>query len=611
MKDELIKLKNKLEQLRLEEQIKRDLYLKKLANGTIQGPLTNYPSIDKEWMKYYTDEQIAMQKMPKMRMIDYMQKENLNDLDDVAIEYFGTKLTFKEFFEKIDECAKSLVVNGIGKGDKVTICMPSTPEVLIMVYAINKIGAVANMVHPLSSENQIKEFINRVDSKLVITIDQTYEKVDNIRKDTNVNKVVVVSPSDSMPAYLKLLYPLTKDATKIKDKSGLTTWKDFMKEGKEISYVPDCPYEENREAIILQTGGTTGVPKGVVLTDDNFNGMVEQFKIDASKYERGDKMLTIMPPFHGFGLCSSMHLPLSFGVGVVLIPRVNIKEIDKLITKNKISHIVAVPTLFKGMMKVVREKEAKGKIKNFDLSGLKYVVSGGALAKNGFEADVDKFLEEHGCKVKLNKGYGLSEAVAGATFATDEMKNENTVGIPMIATQIKIVDPETKEELQNGEIGEICVKSAAVMKEYYNNIEETNKTLINGWLHTGDLGYFEAGELYFSERKGNMIISSGVNVYPSQIEEIIETHPAVSACAVIGVHHPYKQEVPKAYVVLKPEYEANDRINDEISELCKKNLDRYSWPASIEYKEELPQTLLGKISHKKLKEESKVKVFKK
>ena len=491
------------------------------------------------------------------------------------------------------------------------MCMPSTPEVLIALYALNKIGAIANMVHPLSSENQIKDFINKVDSKLVITIDQAYEKIHNIQKDTNAKKVVVVSPSDSMPLYLKLLYPISKDAAKIKDKSELTKWKDFINEGKNIPNVIDSPYEENRSAIILQTGGTTGEPKGVVLTDDNFNGMVEQFRIDASKYERGDKMLTIMPPFHGFGLCSSMHLPLSFGVGIVLIPRVNINKIDDLLTKNKISHIVAVPTLFKGMMKVVREKEKKGKLKNFDLSGLKYVVSGGALAKNGFEADVDSFLTEHGCKVKLNKGYGLSEAVAGVTFATDEMKNENTVGIPMIATDVKIVDPETKVELQNEQIGEICVKSSAVMKEYYNNPEATEKTLIDGWLHTGDLGYFKEGQLYFSERKGNMIISSGVNVYPSQIEEIIETHYAVSACAVVGIYHPYKEEVPKAYVVLKPGYESNDIINDEISESCKKNLDRYSWPASIEYKEELPQTLLGKINHSKLKEESKVKVFKK
>lgn len=599
-----------------DEKILRNIHLQQLAKGIKQGPLTNIPDVDKEWLKYYDESDLTIS-IPEETIYGYMEKHNVNNLDDIAIDYFGKKITYRKFLEEIDKCAKSFKKNNISEGDIVTICMPSTPETLISFYALNKIGAVANMVHPLSSENQIRDFINKVNSKMVITIDSSYDKVNNVLNNTKVSKVVSVSPSDSMPLPLKIGYSFTKDAVKINDDSKLTKWNDFINEAKKDSEELNAvSYKKDRPAVILQTGGTTGKSKGVVLTNDNFNGMVEQFRVNAKNFKRGDKMLTVMPPFHGFGLCSSVHLPLSFGVTAVLIPRVDINNIDKLMMKNEINHIVAVPTLFKGMMNVVNKKEKSGKLKNFNLSGLKYAVSGGTLAKNGFEESVDKFFDKYGAKIKLEKGYGLSEAVAGVTFATGDMKNENTVGIPMIDTEIKIVNQQTKEELQNNQIGEICVKGPSVMKEYYNNKKETKSTLIDGWLHTGDLGYMKDGQLYFGERKGNMIISSGVNVYPNQIEQVIEGHEAVAACAVIGIYHPYKEEVPKAYISLKPGYEISDEINEEINELCKLNLDRYSIPASIEYREELPQTLLGKINHAELKKEetlknNTVKVYKK
>lgn len=617
MKIKNLEVSDKINYYKLDNiSLKRNIYLQKLAKGIIQGPLTNKPEVDKEWLKWYSEDDLNTV-MPEETIYTYMYKQNKDHLNDIAIDYFGTKLTYKKFFEEINKCAKSFKKNNIGKGDIVTICMPSTPETIISFYALNKIGAVANMVHPLSSENQIKEFINKVNSKMVIMIDSSFNKVKNIIKETNVKKIVGVTPNNSMPLPLKIGYKLSKDSTKIENDDMLTKWNDFIEEGKSIKEeVKSIPYTINKASVILQTGGTTGKSKGVVLTNDNFNGMVEQFKVNAKNFERGDKMLTVMPPFHGFGLCSSIHLPLSFGVTAVLIPRVDINKIDKVMMKNKINHIVAVPTLFKGMMNVVNKKSKNGKLKNFNLSGLKYAVSGGSLAKNGFEADVDNFFARHGANIKLEKGYGLSEAVAGVTFATGDMKEENTVGIPMIDTEIKIVDQSTQEVLQNNQVGEICVKGPSIMKGYYNNKKETNNTLIDGWLHTGDLGYMKEGQLYFSERKGNMIISSGVNVYPNEIEQIIEKHPAVSACAVIGIYHPYKEEVPKAYVSLKPGYEISDEINEEIQELCKLNLDRYSIPASIEYREELPQTLLGKISHAELKKEeaskiNNVKVYKK
>ena len=368
----MIKIKN----LTFDEEVLRNLYLRKLLIGEIQGPLTNLPSVDKEWLKYYSEEQIKS-KLPKETISDYVEKGNLEYLDNYAIIYFDKKITYRELFQKRDECVASLIKNNIRQGDVVTICMPGTPETLVAFYALNKIGAIAHMVHPLSSENQIKDYVNKVDSKLFITIDASYEKVKNICDQTNIKKIVTVAPYDSMPFPLNKIYPLTKTATKLKEKKNMVRWKDFLKEGKDVNvsnYI--AKYDEKRISVLLHTGGTTGISKCVALTDYNFNSMVEQFKVNARNFERGDRMLTIMPPFHGFGLCSSMHLPLSYGVTIVLVPKINIEQIDKLIMKYSINDIIGVPTLFKGMKMTVNKKKKLGKIKNFILSNLKYAVSG-------------------------------------------------------------------------------------------------------------------------------------------------------------------------------------------------------------------------------------------
>lgn len=596
----------KIKELSFNEEIFRNIYLRKLLVGEIQGPLTNLPGVDKEWLKYYSEEQIKSN-LPEETISDYMEKGNLEYLNNYAIIYFDKKITYREFFQRRDECVASLIKNNIRQGDVVTICMPGTPETLVVFYALNKIGAIAHMVHPLSSENQIKDYVNKVDSKLIITIDASYEKVKNICDQTSIKKIVTVAPNDSMPFPLNIIYPLTKSATKVKDKKNMVSWKDFLKEGKNVNvenYI--VGYNKDRISVLLQTGGTTGISKCVALTDYNFNSMVEQFKVNAQNFERGDRMLTIMPPFHGFGLCSSMHLPLSYGVTIVLIPKINIEQIDKLIMKYSINDIIGVPTLFRGMKMVVNKKKELGKIKNFNLSNMKYAVSGGSLVNNGFEKEIDDFIEINGGNIKLSKGYGLSEAVAGVTFADQTMKDENSVGIPMIHTNIKIVDPETGYELENNQVGEICINGPTVMKEYYKNPLETKEALIDGWLHTGDFGYINSGQLYFCDRKGNMIISSGVNVYPNEIEQVIESHKAVASCAVIGVKHPYKEEVPKAFICLKEGYEPSDELDREIENLCKKNLDRYSQPFSYEYIKELPHTLLGKVSHAELKKEEEL-----
>lgn len=597
-------LKEKISRLTKKEAQLRDLYLSKLAKGEMQGPPVGYPSIDKTWLKYYSDINIQKE-MPKMSIYDYMMKKNRSHLSDNAINYFDKSITYREFDELIDKCAKSFIKSNIKEGDIVTICMPNTPEAVISFYALNKIGAVANMIHPLSSQNEIRNFINEVDSKMIITIDASYNKVVNIADKTKLEKIVLVSPADSMPIITKVLYGITQNKKKLLKNNMTIGWSTFIKNGTldKNEIIEQAKYRNDRLSVILHTGGTTGNPKGVRLTDDNFNSMVEQFISAADNFERNDKMLTIMPVFHGFGLCSSVHLPLSAGVTVILIPKLDSKKLDKLIIKNKPNHIIGVPTLFKGIIN-------NEKLDKADLSFLKYIVSGGDLVKDSLESNINDFLSKHNSISKLSKGYGLSEAVAGATFAYDDYNKIGSVGIPMIATNIKIVQPGTTDEVQSGQVGEICISGPTVMQGYYNKEEETKYTLKDGWLHTGDLGYYKDNILYFAQRKGNMIISSGVNVYPSNIEQVIEMHDAVATCAVIGISHSYKIQVPKAYIVLKDGYTLTEEIKQEIESLCKKNLNVYSVPYEYEFRDKLPRTLLGKVSHTQLKEEEKQKVKK-
>ena len=590
-----------IKNLKINEEKLRKIYLCKIAKGEIFGPMSDKLSESMPWLKFYNEEQI-MGEMPENKIYDYMMKKNKEHLDDVALYYFGKEFTYRKFDELIDQCSKSMLANGIGENDIVTICMPNTPEAVIAFYAINKIGAVANMIHPLSGQEQIKNYLNEVDSKLIITMDMAYSKVLNIVEETKVEKIVTVTASDSMPFMMKKIFRFTPNYVKMNDNDKMVRWNTFIDEGKSYNgELKQSEYQKDKLSVILHTGGTTGISKGVMLTDDNFNSMVEQFFKDNNNFERNDKMLTIMPVFHGFGLCSSVHLPLSTGVSIVLIPKLDAKRFDKTLNKYHPNHIIGVPTLFKSML-------TNERLKNIDLSYLKYVVSGGDLVKNSLESDINKFLSKHGSNAKLSKGYGLSEVVAGATFAANDYNNPTSIGIPMVDTNMKIVKPGTNEEISIGEIGEICVQGPTVMKGYYENEKETNDSLKDGWLHTGDLGYYKDDAFYFAQRKGNMIISSGVNVYPSNIEQVIESHEAVAACAVIGIQHPYKMQAPKAYIILKEGYEQTNELQQEIEDLCRTNLDVYSIPYKYEFREKLPQTLLGKISHKELMTEEELKV---
>ncbi len=562
------------------------------------------------WKKYYDKKDMNFD-VPNISIYQYLKNKSLtnNYKDNIAIEYYGTKITYTEFYKNIDKVAKSFRSQGIRRGDVVTILSANTPEAVISFYALNKIGAVANMVHPLSAENEIKEALNRYSTVMLVAMDITYSKVKNIINDTEVYKTIIISAKDSMPTLMKIGYEVTQGykVEKPKKSEDFIYWKDFIKYGEK--YSKDKVAEETKRdtpAVILHSGGTTGTPKGIVLSNGNFNAATIQSERALPDLNREDVILAIMPIFHGFGLSVSITDAFSVGAKVVLIPTFKASEFDKLLTKHKPSVLVGVPTLFEALT-------TNERMKDVNLSNLKYVIGGGdTLSKKRVET-INKFLHEHGANTNFTQGFGMTEAVACVSFDLKFASRPGTVGIPWPGTYVQITKPGTDEPVSTGEDGEICICGPTVMLGYYNNEKETNEALHihkdgNVWLHSGDIGSMDKdGFITYKQRLKRMIVTSGYNVYPSQIEEVIERHPAVMDSSVIGIPHPYKVEVAKAFIALKQGYRDTPKLRAEIEELCKKNLATYSIPKEYEFRKSLPKTMIGKVDFRKLQQENNEK----
>ena len=554
------------------------------------------------WAKFYKKEELKV-KVPDISMYEALKEVVLKYESRPAINYFGKKITYREFLNLIDKAALAFRSQGVRSGDVVTICMPNTPEAMISFYAINKIGAISNMIHPLSGEVEIKEYLTSTKSVMLVMIDICYEKVKNIIKDTSVYKTIVVSARDSMPFLMGLGYQISQ-GFKIKGpvkSEAYLYWNDFLKKAVGYNHLLDIKISKDDPAVILHSGGSTGKPKGIVLSNGNFNALTEQAKIVFSDVKVGDKVLGIMPIFHGFGLGVSTIGPFILGCELIMVPQFNAKKFDKLLEKYKPNVIFGVPTLYEAL--------AGTKNDALDLSGLKYAISGGDSLSSSLIKRVNDYLKKHNARIKISQGYGMTESLAAVALSYGEAYREDSIGIPFPGNYIKIVTPETQEEVPYGEDGEICIAGPTVMLGYLDNEKETNEMLQihkDGmvWLHTGDMGMMNSdGILYYKQRLKRLIISSGYNIYPSHVEEVIEGHPSVLKCSVVGVPHPYKVEVPKAFIVLKNDYNPLT-VKASIKEYCKKNLASYAIPKEFEFRKSLPKTLIGKVDFKKLREEA-------
>ena len=550
------------------------------------------------WDKYYTKEE-KNYKFPDISMYDLLKKNNYNREKKIALNYFDNKLTFSTFSSEIDKVAKAFSSIGVTEGDVVTLIMPNTPECVIAVLALNKIGAIANMVHPLSAEEEIKFFINDTSSKVVLTIDICAEKIMNIIEQTKVYKVIITSASDSMPFLLGLGYEILEGWKISRPKSDgfYMSYKEFVRNGLNCVQQEIKIYGKDQRAVIMHSGGTTGTPKSIVLTNGNFTALALQigmkFRFDS------EIVLGILPTFHAFGLGVTIYGPLAMGFEVVLIPKFNIKEFPKMLSKYKPTIIPGVPTLFEAMLKAKKMNKS-------NISQIKFLISGGDDISDSLADEIIKFLRKNGSFGKLEKGYGLTESCAAVIATLDVEDKHSNIGIPFPGNDVCFVKPNTVEEVEVGEEGEICISGPTIMEGYLNNEEENKETLQlheDGkiWLHTGDLGKVdENGIIYYVQRLKRMIISSGFNVYPSQIEKVLRSDPRVESCVVVGQPHPYKVEVPVAYIVLKPDVKKDSKLKKELKALCVKNLARHSIPSKFEFKEELPKTLMGKIDFKSL-----------
>lgn len=560
--------------------------------------------IPEPWAKYYTKEELNI-KIPDISMYDQVKKSSYLYPNYIAYEYMGRKCSYQNFIKEINAYAKVFTKAGVKHGDIVTIMLPNMPNVLVSLYALNKIGAIANMVHPLSSEEEILFSLTSTKSKHLIMLNTFYTKIENIIDKTDVKEVIFASASDYMPFFLKVGYNLSQIGKykKHPKRDKYLSWKGFYKKYYSTEYIKFPKFGKDTPAVIIHSGGTSGTPKNVVIQNRAFILGALQEKISMKNLHAGDCCLAIMPNFHGFGLSVLMHTPLALGCYSILIPQFDAKKFDIMFHKKNPSCVLGVPTLYEALM-------SNNNVKNLDLSNLKYIVSGGDILPKSLENKMNEYLKEHNSLGKITQGYGLSEALAAVCLACDDVNKSGSVGIPLAGNQVKIIDPATRETLKYGDVGEICVHSKAFMQGYLNDESETNTALQvhkdgHVWLHTGDLGYMDDdGFVFYKGRLKRMIVSSGYNVYPSHVEEVIESHPAVLQCTVVGVPHPYKQEVPKAFIVLKEGYIAMF-VKDDIKAYCKKKLSKYMIPAEFVFRKRLPKTKLGKVDFKSLQKDTR------
>ena len=558
------------------------------------------------WLRFYGSTPHTLD-YPQKTMFQLIQATAAGSPDLPAYEFMGKKTSFSEFVRRVEHTAKALYELGIRKGDRVTICMPNSPQGVDCFYALNRLGAVSNMIHPLSAPGEILFYVNFSHSKAILIIDQFYPKIASIRKDfSQPTKILVAKLQEEMPLPIAAGYAVTagRKVPALPKDGDYLLWRDVLAAGRRRrDPLPPDGGRANDGASILYSGGTTGTTKGILLSNLNFNALGLQ-TIAASGYApiTGMKMLSVMPLFHGFGLGIGIHTALIGGACCILVPRFSVKSYAKLLVKKKPNFIPGVPTLFEALLRA-------DKLEKADLSFLRGMFSGGDSLSIELKKKVDTFLRDHKATIQIREGYGTTECVTASCLTPKDYYRTGSIGVPFPDTYYKIVKPGTTDELPPNTDGEICISGPTVMLGYVDNPEETANTLRRHeegrvWLHTGDLGYMDDdGFVYFRQRIKRMIISSGYNIYPSQLENIIDGHPKVLLSCVIGVKDPYKMQKVKAFVVLRPDVQPTDEVKAEILAYCSERIAKYAMPYDIEFRTELPKTLVGKVAYRVLEEE--------
>ena len=576
---------------------------------TEEKKLTGYPSIDKPWMKYYEEDKKSFI-LPDCSVYDFMCKNNADNMSATALDYFGSELSYEALINKINQCAAAFRALGVQQGDVISFCNPTTPEIYYAFYALNKIGAIANMIDPRTNTSRIEDFIMNTQSKIVFYIDIAYPKVKDILIHSEIEKAICVSAADSLPVLLKAGYKLKNRIPKDKQppqNEKYLNWKQFFTLGQQSAaenpsvqdHAVDLP------AGIIYTSGTTGVPKGAVITNKNLLAMVYQNICADMGWAKNDRFLGIMPPFIAYGLVCGFTLPLCLGMRVTIIPKFDVEQFDSYIVKHKPHHIMGVPSYIERLM-------YSEKIQKTDLSFLKTVIVGGDKMNPETESIVNDFLKAHNSSCKVIKGYGLTEMSSNAVFPRCDACNKiGSVGTPLVRNNFKVIDSETDQELGYNEVGEICLTGPTLIDGYWANEEENKKVFRfeDGirWIHTGDRGYIdEDGVVFFNDRVKRIIVrSDGHNVWPSDSERIIEKHPCIENCCVVGVPDvdAGQGEIVTAFIVIKRDSsKSKEQIIEELKEECLRNLPTRDVPLQYFVRSELPLSGVGKVDYRSLEE---------
>lgn len=554
----------------------------------------------KPWLAFYGDVPHTID-YPRCTMYEAVKLSAEKKPDAIAYDFMGYTSTYANFVTEIEQMAAALADMGLNKGDRITISMPTTPQGVICFYAVNRLGAVASMIHPLSTEDEIEFYITVSESRFALTIDAFYGKFKEMPQKTCLEKIILTKIPDYLPAIKGFAFNLTKGRKipKVPADPNVLWWNDLL--GADHPAPPESGMGPDDMAVILYSGGTTGKPKGIMLS--NYNFISEGMMCAAwGELDDNDAILAILPIFHGFGLGVCVNAAFMGGGKSILVPTFTPEDVAKLIKKKRPTFVIGVPTLFEALNK-------NPLFNKTDLSCLKAAFSGADTLPRVVKERFESIVKRQGGSVQLLEGYGLTEAVTAIMATPMSEYREGSIGIPFPDMEMKIVKTGTTDEAPLEEEGEICVCGPAVMLGYLNQPEETAAVLKQHpdgktWLHTGDIGVMDKdGFFYFKLRQKRMIKSSGMNVYPAQVEEVLYQHPDVSEACVIGVPDVEQVERVKAFIVLKDKSLESEEKAKEIIDHCRGSLIKWSCPREVAFTDELPKTLVGKIAFKELEEQ--------
>jgi len=546
------------------------------------------------WLTFYEREVPSHIDYPVIPLTRFYQNAACEYPDNTSMIFYGNKITYREGWDHIRALSTALHKLGVNKGDRVSIYLPNSPQFVISFYAVLRLGGIVVQTNPMYVPRELEHILNDSEAETIITLDLLYDRVKAVKDKTRIKRIIVTSIKDFLPPHLKLLYPLQYIGKKKPEidynEPGVYKFSDLLQTKSEKIDVKIDPKEDI--ALFQYTGGTTGISKAAMLTHYNLVANTIQAVSWLSDHEEGKEVLmAVLPFFHVYGMTVGMNFAIYLASTLILVPRFNVKEVVKLLAKYKVTLFPGAPTIY---IAVINYKD----VKKYDLTSIKACISGSAPLPVKVKEDFEKLTG-----AKLVEGYGLSEA-SPVTHCNPiyGLNKPGSIGIPFPDTDAKIVDLETGEkEMPVGEAGELIVKGPQIMKGYWNMPEETARVLRNGWLYTGDIARMDKdGYFYIVDRKKEMIIASGYNIYPREIEEVLYRHPKIKEAAVVGIPSGYRGETVKAYIVLK---EGETATDDEIKQYCRENLARYKVPEIIEFRDELPRSAVGKVLKRVLLEE--------